>query len=850
MEIDFLRHFNFPARLLSSLRTEYGNHLLPLQKRVIQEGRLFEGQNLLICAPTSSGKTFLAEILFLYHTLQGRNAILLVPSKALAHQRYEQWKERYRPFGYDIRLSTRDHPFHDREIQEGRFHLAIVIYEKMRALMANNSVFLASLGACIVDEIQYLYNPERGADLEILLTILRQVERLQILGLSAMVSDSSTAEWLRARPIVESQRPVDLRQGVLCQGRFSYREFNSGMEGVEEFYSSNTVDEGEAMLEAARFFAGRGETTLLFWPQRSFCYTAARKLSRQYKPDTMLQIPGLENLEPTGMRDFLRQLLPLRIAVHTSDLTLEERRLVETLVRAGEAMLICATSTLAEGINLPVTNVLTTRRMYAAQISDSPRSLPPAALPISRERLWNMIGRAGRLGLREYGRGIVVTASPGDVEGLLSLYMRSESSPTVPVLHRISFSQIILKTMGYAGSFTAESCRGILEETFSGRMNLLPSPLDGVIQENCARLTAQGYLTEELGVYYPTPLGGLIMKNGLTEATAQRLSLYLQSMSENDVSVWDDLFTICIAQELEEIYLPVSRNEIRSHTWSMAYARAAEESGLGVESPVRKQLANPERIRPERHMAFKKALLLRDWMEGFPILELEKRYGVYSGQIVHLGEEASWIFNCLLETASALEQSADRIKQLTGRRERVLYGLPERGLAWQAFLRKRILSRSQVLDLLHSGFEYPAALQQEDRERLGSMLSADRAELFRQMIPDADERVPTESIEPYLLELSETRPDRVLVDGASVRLTPLQTRLLHVLARRNGFCVPYEEILKEMWPDSIGDRKHLIRHKIGLLQKIGNALKKPVENLIESIPGTGLILNARVRRNK
>ncbi len=850
MEIDFLRHFNFPADLLSSLRTEYGDNLLPLQKRVIQEGRLFEGKNLLICAPTSSGKTFLAEILFLYHTLQGRNVILLVPSKALAHQRYQQWKERYQPFGYDIRLSTRDHPFHDRQIQEGRFHLAIVIYEKMRALLANNSAFLASLGACIVDEIQYLYNSERGAELEILLTKLRRDERLQILGLSAMVSDPQTAEWLRARPIVESERPVDLRQGVLCQGRFSYREFNSGLEGVEEFYSSDTGDEGEAMLEAARFFVGRGETTLLFWPQRSLCYTAARKLSRLYKPETILQIPGLDNLEPTGMRDFLGQLLPLRIAVHTSDLTLEERRLVESWVRAGEVMLICATSTLAEGINLPVTNVLTTRRMYAVRTSESPRSLPPAALPISRERLWNMIGRAGRLGLREYGRGIVVTASPGDVEGLLALYMRSESSPVVPVLHQIPFSQILLKTMGYAGSFTTESCRRILDETLSGRLNLLPSSLDERIQENCTRLTAQGYLTEELGVYYPTPLGGLIMKNGLSEPSAQRLSLYLHSMSENDVSVWDDLYTICMTRELEEIYLPVSRNEIRSHTWSMAFARAAEETGWGIESSVKKQFANPERIRPEHHVAFKKALLLRDWMQGFPILELEKRYGVYSGQIVHLGEEASWVFNCLLEAASALAQSADRIKQLTSRREQVLYGLPASGLAWQAFLRKRILSRSQVLDLLHSGFECPAALQREDKERICSILTTDRAETFRQMIPDGAERDKNECIEPFLLELSETRPDRVLVNGVSIRLTPLHARLLHALARRNGSCVFYEEIMKEMWPDSIGDRKYLLRHKIFLLQKIGNKVKKPVKNLIESIPGTGLVLNAQVRRNK
>ena len=54
-------------------------------------------------------------------SLNNRNVILLVPTKALANQRYEQWKERYGPLGYNICLSTRDHPFHDKNIAEGPF---------------------------------------------------------------------------------------------------------------------------------------------------------------------------------------------------------------------------------------------------------------------------------------------------------------------------------------------------------------------------------------------------------------------------------------------------------------------------------------------------------------------------------------------------------------------------------------------------------------------------------------------------------------------------------------------------------------------------------------------------------
>ncbi len=282
MEIDFLRHFDFSKEQLSILQSTYGNTLLPLQERVIREGKLFEGGRLLIRAPTSSGKTFLAEILFLYHVTNGKNAVLLIPTKALANQRYLQLQRRYEKIGYHIVLSTRDHAYNDRDILEGRFHMAVVIYEKFQSLLMMDDSFLSSLGACIVDEIHYLFDPERGPDLEILLTRLREKDQLQILGLSAMVSDPDVGTWLGAQTLADSERPVELRQGVLCHNRFTYREFNSGAQGEEILPLPELNDEGEAMLEAARYFASKGEMTILFWPRRDLCYTAARKLAERF----------------------------------------------------------------------------------------------------------------------------------------------------------------------------------------------------------------------------------------------------------------------------------------------------------------------------------------------------------------------------------------------------------------------------------------------------------------------------------------------------------------------------------------------------------------------------------------
>lgn len=845
MEIDFLRCFDFPQNLIDSLRSQYGNNLLPLQEKVIREGRLFDRENLLICAPTSSGKTFLAEILFLYHALKGRNTILLVPTKALASQRRRQLQERYQSFGYDILLSTRDHPFHDRRIQEGRFHLAVVIYEKMRSLLAQNNAFTASLGCCIIDEIHYLFHPTRGPDLEILLTRLRDEENMQLVGLSAMVSDPRIADWMKSRLIVDRRRPVELRQGVLCQGCFSYREFNSGKEGIENFYPSDATDEGLAMLEAARFFADRGETTLLFWPMRDLCYTAARKLADLYEPEDDFEIPELNALEPTSMRDFLAYLLPRRIAVHTSDLSPQERDLVERMARAGEIVLICATSTLAEGVNFPVVNVLTTRRMYASSPQDAQNGRRPAALPISQDRLWNMIGRAGRLGLSEFGRGIVVAGSRGDVEGLMSLYMQSEPPSPFPVLNQIPFGQIILKTMGYCGSFTLESCRRTLRETLSGKMGLLPDGFEERIEKTCRELAQTGYIAEELGTYYPTPLGELVMKGGLSELSARRLNDFVSHHSD-EFSLLNILLFTCTLQEANEVYLAVSRAEIRSHAWSRAAARLAEDVGVRADSYVRKILAEPAKLREEHHSAFKKTLLLFDWIDGREIPTLEKQYGVYSGMIHRLGEEIAWLVDCMSDVAASHALDPPWIASIGELQERMLFGLPKEGLAWAPLIRKQSISRSSVLVLLQSGFSHPPAINPENRELLSRILPKELLDSLIQTLETQahDGALPA----PFAMEFDERRPDRMIVDGAVVPLTPLQSRLMQALSYRTGSCVVYEDLIQFMWPNGGGDKKQVWRKKNELIRKASQCLARPADRLIEALAGQGLVLNAQVRR--
>ncbi len=848
MEIDFLRHFGFLPNHLAALREAYGEHLLPLQEKVIGEGKLFERESLLICSPTSSGKTFLAEVLYLYHALNGRNTILLVPTKALANQRYEQLKARYSGMGYDILLSTRDHPFDDLRITEGRFHLAIVIYEKMRALMAMNDAFVSSLGACIVDEIHYLYHPGRGPDLELILTELLENTNLQILGLSAIVSSQQVTEWLKARSIVECHRPVELRQGVWCQGTFSYQEFNSKKEGTERFSEFITDIEGEAMLDAACQFATMQETTLLFWPQRDHCYTAARKLTNRFKPETALETDILDSLEPTAIRDFLAEILPHRVAVHTSDLTTQERKLVENLAQAGEIMLICATSTLAEGINFPVVNVLTTRRMYASSPEDKQTGRPPCQRPISQDQLCNMIGRAGRLGYKSYGRGIIVTTSPGDVDGLLSMYIKPELQESLPVLNQIPLNQILLRSIGHRESFTRESCVEFLLNTLSGRMRLLPDHLPAHTDSSFQQLITDGYITDEMGTYYLSPLGKLVVRNGLSVQSALHLDRFVESYCSVQPNPIEILVQICLLSELKDFFIRVSRSEILSHSWSKAISTIAHEQGLPSTSLILERLATPQKLRKDHHKAFKKTLLLYDWIQGKSIQALEKQYGIYSGAIQRLGEESSWLIGCLIELAAAHAFEKNWIDRLTALQNQVLFGLPEKALDWSPLLRGKKVSRDQVLSLIEAGFHSPKQIQENDRECLSDIIP----EHVLDTIVEAKEKTDSaqSSSARLTIETDKGRQDRISINGQAITLTNMQSRLIHCLIKHPGKTVDYETILQEVWIDGIGDRKKIFRRKKEILKKVHNALGTKNTALIETIPGIGLILNATIQRGR
>lgn len=209
-----------PKKLYSILEKEIVE-LRPAQEKAIKKG-LLEYKNLLICTPTASGKTLIGELAALKSILDGKGkAIYIVPLKALASEKYKDFKKRYGNVA-KIALSMGEMDKNDPYLAE--YDLIITVSEKLDSLIRHHAPWLSMIKTIIIDEIHLLNDVSRGPTLEILITLLKQLlKNAQIIGLSATIGNpEELAMWLNADLVEDSWRPVKLHKGIYYDDKVEF----------------------------------------------------------------------------------------------------------------------------------------------------------------------------------------------------------------------------------------------------------------------------------------------------------------------------------------------------------------------------------------------------------------------------------------------------------------------------------------------------------------------------------------------------------------------------------------------------------------------------------------------------
>ncbi|MBI5393632.1 DEAD/DEAH box helicase [Candidatus Woesearchaeota archaeon] len=207
-------------RLYISLHQRNLQELRPCQEKSIIAG-LFDGKNVLVCTPTGSGKTLVAELTAL-HSVYNHigKAIYIVPLKALANEKYKEFKQRYPDI--KIALSVGDNDSDDSYL--AGYDIIITTSEKLDSLIRHSIPWLRNVKVVIIDEIHLINDERRGPTLEILITLLKHLlKNVQIIGLSATIGNpKELAEWLDAELILDNWRPVKLKKGVYFEGKIEF----------------------------------------------------------------------------------------------------------------------------------------------------------------------------------------------------------------------------------------------------------------------------------------------------------------------------------------------------------------------------------------------------------------------------------------------------------------------------------------------------------------------------------------------------------------------------------------------------------------------------------------------------
>lgn len=331
------------------------------------------GTDVVVSAPTGAGKTYIFELLHQGRHLQGQ-AIYTVPTRALANDKYAEWKESK----WNVGIATGDIA----ENVDAPVVVATLETQLERLVRGEGPALL------VIDEYQMISDHARGANYEAAIALAPADTRLLLLS-GSVANPEDVVAWMRdlnrkAEVVSTRERPVPLEEAPMETLPQRQRQF-------ENYWPR---------FAAAVMLADLAPL-LIFAPRRREAESIARRLAADLPMGDPLELAP-EQRAVCG-KD-LATLIEKRIAFHHSGLSYGARAgVIEPLAKAGQLRVIVATMGLAAGINFSVRSVHVAGTTFHDGRSE--HKLAP-------DELLQMYGRAGRRGLDDKGHVVTSRDSP------------------------------------------------------------------------------------------------------------------------------------------------------------------------------------------------------------------------------------------------------------------------------------------------------------------------------------------------------------------------------------------------------------------------------------------------------
>ena len=631
--------------------------LYPPQAAAVDAG-ICRGANVVAAIPTASGKTFIAELALM--TADGPG-LYVCPLRALAREKYETFAALP---GVDAAISTGDFDATGEEL--AGHDVVVATSEKVDSAIRNGATWVDDLACVVVDEVHLLDAERRGPTLEVTLaTLRRRISDLQVVALSATVDNpEEIADWLDATLVESEWRPVDLRTGVCVGGHVVFDDgterdvpVDANGRDVDDPSQDQGPDDTAVTAALVADTVADGGQCLAFVRSRAEAAALAEHLADAGLAEAM----GIEDdaarvaadaadIDGTLTGRQLADCLRSGVAFHHAGLRAGHRTVVERGFRERSIACICATPTLAAGVNVPARRVV---------VRDQRRYTGSSMEWLPTLEVHQMCGRAGRPGLDPHGEAVLV-GEPATRAELVARYVEGDPEAVESTLaDPASLRTHVLSAIatGFAG--TEAEILDVFDGTFyareagaGGLADAVAVAVDDLVDAGMVRRETGGVDAYRL---VATPVGETTSRQYVRPETGERIVEGLHTAAEMASATTLTAFEIvCDTPDMQDTYLG---NRERAEMYSFADNNAAAlTTRMGEADDFEGWLE-----------AVKTARILDEWIGGATVEELVEAYRIGPGDLDSRVERAEWLLSAAEALGDTIEVSVPAVPRARSR---------------------------------------------------------------------------------------------------------------------------------------------------------------------------------------
>ncbi len=433
---------------------------------------LEEGRSVVVCAPTGSGKTVVAEYAVEMARRTNRRCYYTTPLKALSNQKFFDFRQKYGEEG--VGLLTGD-------ISINREASVVVMTTEVFRNMLYGTILgdvrrnLHEVSSVILDECHYMNDAERGTVWEE--SIIYAPKEIQLVALSATVANAEElTTWIDETHgptglVLSDFRPVPLRfhyfgdrhiYPLLSPGRGLNLQLKTRFGKKQRFPVDRKRRTPGALLpnpgDVLSVLSGRNMLPAIYF-----------LFSRRGCEEAMYKARGIPLVSPEEEQELKRQIehftranpnlenhphLPYLyegMSVHHAGMLPSWKSVVEKLFQQGLLKVVFATETLAAGINMPARTTV---------ISSVTKRDDAGHRELTASEFLQMSGRAGRRGMDEIGHVVVLHHPFENVENAARL----ATAPADPLSSRFTPSYGMV--LNLLERHTLEEAQDLIERSF------------------------------------------------------------------------------------------------------------------------------------------------------------------------------------------------------------------------------------------------------------------------------------------------------------------------------------------------------------------------------------------------